>query len=192
MNQDNITIEISTRFDKIENSTSRNVSFVSANGLSGIAACLLGYKVFWQYNRNIVSDTIDLPDGLHTVERRFIGPDPDNFAWKPVDQDDSRKYPSDLLNIRHLMDKHPLPENENPPRWRSQIQFTENTALLKLVGPLVYTLNDTAQWIWANLPSGSFYHESNHQTGHKTVFLATSLPTVVHKFQLAGKQTLIV
>jgi hypothetical protein len=96
------------------------------------------------------------------------------------------------MEIRELMQSHPLQEHDNPPRWSPQIEVGKNTALLKIEGPLVYATHTTAAWLWDNLSSGAFWHEMTIERGHKVAFLADRLPSVVRTLRMAGKQVLIV
>lgn len=82
-----INIEITTVFDPEKNLVTRTIRYVSGHGLNALSASQLGTGEFWEIDRDIVSDTIDLPDGEHKLCRAHVGPGQFDYMWRPTDDD---------------------------------------------------------------------------------------------------------
>lgn len=63
-----VTIKISTTFDEGANSVSRSIQVVDWYGLNGLSVADLGTGESWDTNKDLITDTIELPDGIHTLE----------------------------------------------------------------------------------------------------------------------------
>ena len=82
-----IQIKITTTFDEDANSASRTIQFVNGWGLNCLSACTLGTGKYWHINRNIMADTIKLPDGTYTLDRQHVGPEQFDYKWSPTKDD---------------------------------------------------------------------------------------------------------
>jgi hypothetical protein len=80
----NIDIEITTTFDAKNGSVTRTVRFVGGWGLNCLVASDLGDPQSWGINKDIVADTIHLPDGRHKIDWQHVGPDEFDYKWLPV------------------------------------------------------------------------------------------------------------
>ena len=92
--------------------------------------------------------------------------------------------------LRELMQRYPFDDDDI--QWRSKIEIGKNTALLKVVGPVVYARKTTAHWMWSEMREAMMWHEFGSDLVHRVAFEATYLPTVVRTMQFCGKQVLIV
>lgn len=68
-----VTIKISTTFDEGANSVSRSIQFIKGNGLNSLVLSDLGSEKSWDINKDIMVDTIGLPDGIHTLDYQHAG-----------------------------------------------------------------------------------------------------------------------
>ena len=82
-----IHVKITTVFDEKENSVTRTVKYLGGWGLNFLFSCRLGESKFWNINRHIVEDTIDLPDGTYTLDRKHVGPGDFDYKWSPKQDD---------------------------------------------------------------------------------------------------------
>lgn len=80
-----VQIKITTNFDEKENSASRTVQYLGGWGLNCLSACTLGEDKFWHINRNIIADTIELPDGIYTLDKKHVGPGQFDYIWSPAE-----------------------------------------------------------------------------------------------------------
>jgi hypothetical protein len=81
-----ININITTSFDEGSNSVSRRIYYLGGWGLNCLAASHLGDPEFWwDINRSIMEDTIDLRDGTYTLENKYVGPGPFDYKWSPTE-----------------------------------------------------------------------------------------------------------
>lgn len=78
-----VTIKITTSFNKEENSVSRSIQFVDGNGLNSLVTSEMGSEESWGVNKDVMADTIHLPDGVHTIELLNIK---NAVIWIPVQE----------------------------------------------------------------------------------------------------------
>lgn len=78
-----VTIKITTTFNEEENSVSRSIQFVDGNGLNSLVTSEMGSEESWGVNKDVMADTIGLPDGVHTIELLNIK---NAVIWIPVQE----------------------------------------------------------------------------------------------------------
>lgn len=80
-----IQIRITTKFDAVENKVSRTVYCLGGWGLHYLTSSQLGDAESWNINRSIIADTIQLPDGEYTIDKKHVGPGRYDYRWTPVE-----------------------------------------------------------------------------------------------------------
>jgi hypothetical protein len=79
-------IEIHTEFDLETCSVRRTLTSVGGEGLNSLASTLLGDIEFWDVNRDIMRDTMDLDDGVHKLKVAMVddGHGNNEYRWGVV------------------------------------------------------------------------------------------------------------
>jgi len=80
-----IHVKITTSLDEKANSASRTIQYLGGWGLNCLSACTLGSGKFWDINRHIMEDTIELPDGTYTLDKKHVGPEQFDYKWSPTE-----------------------------------------------------------------------------------------------------------
>jgi hypothetical protein len=83
-----IHVKITTSFDEKANSASRTIQYLGGWGLNCLSACTLGSGEFWDIDRHIMEDTIELPDGTYTLDKKHVGPGQFDYKWSPTEDAD--------------------------------------------------------------------------------------------------------
>jgi len=83
-----IHIRITTEFNEQQNSVSRTVQHLGGWGLNSLGGCSFGTGRYWHLDREIVKDTLELPDGVHTLERKHVGPGHFDYQWSPTENEE--------------------------------------------------------------------------------------------------------
>ena len=79
-----ITVHITTVFDNTNQSASRTVKYIDGYGLNCLASFSLGDPDFWDINSDLITDTIELPDGVYVLHRQHVGPGQFDYKWAPT------------------------------------------------------------------------------------------------------------
>jgi hypothetical protein len=66
-NNGSVKVRLETKFDSALNSASRTVTYLDGDGLNSLASSQMSNEELWEINRDIIADTIELPDGDYTI-----------------------------------------------------------------------------------------------------------------------------